>query len=273
MKKIFYISALLFFCINSFGQEIELGDYILVNSFVTEKIYKLKGDTLKTKKVTHKSGNTIEVLSIKGDTILFHYKKSKENYNNKFRAEKAKDFNLKYYGDESKNELHHFIIQKKEFLMVAKKYNYYPLYKGAIAGIYSVPFKLRFNSFDFEQNLNLGLIVGLQFRLNKKLDDKWIIEPSAGIGLTRVNLNNKNSDVEESRTANAVSISLGTLLKLSEKINIGVFLGKDYLGRTDSEVNWRYNGKTWLGLGINVGFGTSKSEQNKSDPVNTISKK
>lgn len=136
------------------------------------------------------------------------------------------------------------------------------MYKGVRAGIYTIPFKLRFSDFNFEKDLNLGVSIGLQYRLSKMLDERWILEPSFGIGLTKINLtsNNTNNSINKNRSATAFTASVGLILRFSEKINAGLFFGKDYLGLSDKDTNWIYNGETWVGLGINIGFSISKEK-------------
>ena len=97
--------------------------------------------------------------------------------------------------------------------------------------------------------------------------DSWF-DASIGLGLTGVNLTNKNSNVIEDRTASAFTFSLGGVIKPAKYANIGIFIGWDFLGQNDNEVDWKHDGNTWIGLGINVSFSEVKTEKTaKSGPI------
>ena len=72
-------------------------------------------------------------------------------------------------------------------------------------------------------------------------------------------MNSKNTDsiVTTERTANALTLSSGVLLRFSEKINLGLFGGWDFLSKTDKDTNWIYDRKLWIGVGINISFNSS----------------
>jgi hypothetical protein len=137
----------------------------------------------------------------------------------------------------------------------------YSRYKGTSVGVYTIPFRLRGmnDDFDFESSLSLqsNLVAGFGKR---RSENSWI-DLALGIGLTGVNLTSKNSNVTEQRTASAFTISSGIVLKPSKFANIGLFIGWDNLGANDKDVNWKYNGEMWLGLGINISFNTITTDQ------------
>ncbi|WP_299889293.1 hypothetical protein [uncultured Lacinutrix sp.] len=167
------------------------------------------------------------------------------------------------------NDLNKKFVEKDSTLLThsieKSKFNKYTTqvysnFKGVRAGFYTIPFKIRIDDFDFEQNINFGMNIGFQFRFNREIKEKWLYEPAIGIGLSTINLNNKNSDVEKDRTASAFSISSGVILHFDKNINLGLFYGLDLLGNNDKETNWKYNKKPWLGIGINIGFSISESK-------------
>lgn len=144
-----------------------------------------------------------------------------------------------------------FVLPKPVFEAITRPI--YRRYKGVTAGAYTVPFRLRAigsSDFDFESSLSLqaNLVVGFGNRYQK---DSWF-DASFGMGLTGVNLNEKNSNVEEERSATAFTLSLGAVIKPTRYANIGIFIGGDFLGKKDRDVDWKHNKKIWLGLGINV---------------------
>lgn len=180
----------------------------------------------------------------------------------KFRGKKKNDRvdtlnkTFTYNNDPNDIIVHH--MDRKKFNKYTSRV--YSRFKGVRAGFYTIPFKLRIDDFDFEQNINFGMNIGFQFRFNRKIENRWLYEPAFGIGLSTINLNTKNSEVNENRTAGAFTTSTGIILHFDKNINLGVFYGLDFLSNNDKEINWKYDRKPWLGLGINVGFSISKSE-------------
>ncbi|NJX16344.1 hypothetical protein ABI125_07105 [Tamlana crocina] len=148
----------------------------------------------------------------------------------------------------------------------------YTRFKGVSAGVFTVPFKIRMDDFDFEQNVNIGMNLSFPIRTDRLKFDKDLITPTVGIGLATVNLNPKNSNLETSdneeanRTASAFSCSVGLMYQFTNSINIGFQYGVDFLGNNDKDVNWKYDKKPWLGIGINIGV--SLSENKNANPNN-----
>lgn len=243
---------------NNEETEIKLGNYIFTSSFETKVITDFYGTTISKTSTIHRANSIVNAIKIINDSVIVQYYKAKE-LSNKKQESKGQKFNSTFY--ENDNQLKYYKIKIDDFKKVTTYY--YNRYKGVAAGIYSVPFKLRFNDFDFEQNLNVGISIGCQYRISKKIDHRWFLEPNIGIGLAKINLNSKNSDVQDSRTASAFSLSSGLILHFSKTINAGCFVGWDFLSNTDSDTNWIHNGKTWLGLGINIGFNISEGKVSK----------
>jgi hypothetical protein len=140
-----------------------------------------------------------------------------------------------------------YSMSEEEFIQLTSPL--YRRFKGFSVGAYTVPFRLRGiggKDFDFESSLSLqsNFIVGWGSVKSKR---SWF-DASIGLGVTGVNLNSKNSLVTQNRTATALTVSLGALFKPTNYVNFGVFIGQDYLGERDKDVNWKYNGKTWIGL-------------------------
>ncbi|WP_081212512.1 hypothetical protein [Salegentibacter sediminis] len=155
--------------------------------------------------------------------------------------------------------VNHFYMEKEKFReLTAPIYSHF---KGVSVGAYTVPFRLRGigGDFDFESALSLQANMILGFG-SYNSERSWL-DLSFGIGLTGVKLDPKNSDVLEDRTANAFTTSMGVLLKPKPYANLGMFLGWDFLGRNDNEVNWQYNKEPWLGLGINISFNEVTTER------------
>jgi hypothetical protein len=101
---------------------------------------------------------------------------------------------------------------------------------------------------------SLSLQTNLVYGVGSKYKKESWADFSVGVGLTGVNLTSNNSDVKDNRTASAFTISGGALAKASKYANIGLFFGWDFLTQKDRSVNWVYDGKPWIGVGINISF-------------------
>lgn len=156
-----------------------------------------------------------------------------------------------------------FEMPFKDFVSLTGKI--YSRYKGAAFGVYTIPFRLRgiADDFDFESSLSLQSNVVFGFGRRDK-EESWF-DASLGIGLSGVGLNNLNSDISEDtvRTASAFTISCGGVIKFAPEVNLGIFLGWDFLGLGDQDINWKYDKRTWLGLGLNVSYNQLKAGTDK----------
>ncbi|MFD0861163.1 hypothetical protein ACFQ1M_03000 [Sungkyunkwania multivorans] len=271
MKSLIISFSFALICLNCYSQKLS-GNFEFKNSITAIN----QGELLQ-----YREGHRIKVIDTSDSKVKFQYYKFSSG------SEKAKLLNNKYYYSEGKEEIGFGLygaknldnvvdaddlrnrkihqITKEEFLKHTIKI--YPRFKGVRAGIFTIPFKLRLDDFDFEQNVTIGMNTGFQFRMNKYQENKWIVEGTLGIGLSKVSLNPENSDLtvadgeDANRSANAFSLSLGAMIHLSESINVGIQLGKDFLGNEDKNINWKYDRKTWLGIGINIGFSLSESKE------------
>lgn len=155
----------------------------------------------------------------------------------------------------------YFRVKKDVFEKTTDKI--YSIYAGEAFGVVSIPFKIRLGNDDFETNANIGLNLGFKYRLNRKVEDRWILQPNIGIGLADIPLNEENSNVEKAENRTALSFSLGLMLNVSKDVNVGIFYGVDRLNKANQSVEWKYQDKGWLGIGINIGFGDSKSKDSE----------
>lgn len=196
-------------------------------------------------------GNKITVVSTEGDNVYFKFWDFPE------KNPKSATYN---------NQV--FTLSKKDFDDLTEPI--YPEFKGVSVGAYTVPFRLRGigNDFDFESSLSLQ--ANIVFGLGPESSPRSKYDLSAGIGLTSINLTPDNTDngVTDIRTASAFTLSGGFLWKPDEVVNIGAFVGWDMLGANDSEVNWQYNGGTWVGIGINISFNAIRADNTPIIGVN-----
>ena len=176
-----------------------------------------------------------------GDTVFLTY----IPFNAERSAENAATYNEQLFRIDDENL----------FYSLADSVVIYKRYKGVSVGVYTVPFRLRFakgGKFDYESSLSLSSNMIFGFGTNKSA--RSTLDFSVGVGLTGANLDSLNSDVLDNRTAMAFTLNAGAIWKPTNYANIGLFLGADFLGNRDRSVNWIYNRRPWIGLGINISF-------------------
>ena len=137
---------------------------------------------------------------------------------------------------------------------------------------FTVPIRLRGakDNFEFETNLSIGTSITGGISYDVKRQNRFI-EGSVGLGISRVNLNEDNSNLGSTIASEqglveqtAFTFSIGTVFYY-EGINAGIFLGWDYLsGKTQKQFNWVHNQKPWLGVGINIGIGQAKNNNSSN---------
>ncbi|MBL4604562.1 MAG: hypothetical protein JKY02_02535 [Flavobacteriaceae bacterium] len=274
MKKTVLIFLTLF-CVTYLKSQVsdekkgKSGNYIITQAFESDYIVNWKGDSI-PKKLIHQPGWKINIMQYDKENRLYtiqYWKWTEEGLgssnqllNNTFYR------NITPVNGKQNVALNYFNIKEDDFDKYFEKY--YKRWMAVTAGFYSVPFKIRVKNFDFEQDLNIGLSIGFPFRVNKRLEKRWIFEPNFGLGITKINLSDKNSNVDSVRTANALTVSAGLLFRFNEKINIGVFTGYDFLGQSDKNTEWIYNRKLWVGFGINISFNINKPEKEETSGNN-----
>ena len=153
-----------------------------------------------------------------------------------------------------------YTLSKEDFKQLVN-----PLYdrKEWRVGFYTIPYKLRFKDFDFDGNVNLGANIGYKFRWNRQLENGFGIEPILGFGLASIKMDDSNSLATSSSNVSAFTVNTGVLFHITQSINAGLTLGWDNIsGKDQRQYDWKHNGKSWLGIGINVAF--SKEAKNIS---------
>lgn len=203
------------------------GKYIFKENKHFQKIAQTS-TTVEVPEIDVTAGDVVEIVKVENDVIYFK----------------------NVYDDTDTTTT--YLLRKEDFYYYTTQL--FRQYKGAEVGVYTIPFRLRGkgDTFDFESNLSLqtNLIFGFGSR---KSQNSWL-DASVGLGLSSINLNENNSLVTENRTASALTWSIGTVVKPAKNVNFGLFVGADYLGMNDRKVEWKYNKKAWIGLGINISF-------------------
>ena len=255
MKKIIlYFLCFLTYCISSRAQENEnLHRSYMFNTEIDLEQAIFNGDAFENTENTANSynGQRFKLISVQDSLAIIKI----YDYVNKDLKIGSKSVTKTYIQDNNNSLFFKLPIK----LMGAVADKIYPIYAGETFGTVSIPFKLRLGDNDFETNANIGVNFGVRYRLNRKLEDRWILQPNIGIGLADIPLNSSNSEVENTENRTALSYSLGLMLNVTKNTNIGFFLGVDRLNKANQTINWKYQGKGWLGIGINIGFNESKS--------------
>ncbi|AZA56240.1 hypothetical protein EG349_15950 [Chryseobacterium shandongense] len=239
----------------AFGQENDIkkdGNYYF-NYISLEDLKSLKSESATTKSKNidsireFVSGNKykITVNNVKDDKVYFRFWKFDGLENNKIVN------NAKTPNDNSKVI---YVMSLQDF-----KENTKILYNRIDwrVGVYTIPFKLRLSSFNFDANVNLGANLGAKIRWNREVEGGLSFEPILGFGLASIKLDESNSKANGSNNTNvsAFTFNTGLLVHVTKSVNVGFTFGFDYLSKNDqNNYDWKYNGKGWLGIGINVAF-------------------
>lgn len=258
-----------------FGQENEVkvdGNYYF-NYPTTESLKDFRNETIiknsssfDIKNEVEGSMFTIQVQKIEKDRVYFVFGDFvggvvdlEKSINKNFISDRIPD-------NQQNNNKTVYSLPVTEF-----KNNTKPLYNIVDwrVGVFTVPFKLRLSEFSFDANVNLGANLGAKFRMNRKIKSGFGLEPILGFGLASIKLDQSNSKTAENTNVSAFSINTGLLVHVTGAINVGFTFGFDYLSKNDqSNYNWMYNGRGWLGIGINVAF-SNQNENTGSSGNNT----
>lgn len=244
--------------------EIKQGTYRFTSNEL--ETFSPQTDTTGTSQCEIHAGHQIKVLHYSSEKNLVYYryipfKKVLTSYDKKNGRKINKVFKESTYGEVYNGNI--YMMPTSSFNLMTEPL--YSRYKGALMGVYTVPFRIRDiggDNFDFETSLSLqaNLIFGWGTKRNA---NSWF-DASCGIGITGVTLDSRNTNIPDtipSRTASALTISLGTVFKPSPTTSIGFFFGWDFLGAKDKEVEWVHQGNMWLGVGIGISLSPLKSEK------------
>lgn len=169
--------------------------------------------------------------------------------------------------ENGRNEKNTFTLSVEEFKNITE-----PVYNRIEwrFGVYTVPFKLRFGGFSFDANVNLGTNIGAKIRMNREIENGFALEPIFGFGIASIKLDTSNSSTSSGTNVSAFTINTGVLIHITNAINVGITYGFDNISKNDQSLyNWHYNGKGWLGLGINVSL-NNQSNNTGAERSNSI---
>lgn len=154
----------------------------------------------------------------------------------------------------------YFLLSKTDFEGKAMKY-----YSNSIKrltftiGAVVIPIKLRMQPFDFSKDVTLGTMAGARWRLSHR--NPHFFNLVGGFGLTSVTLDSASTDgkVRQSSDRASFTLSVAGLFEF-KKAQVGVFIGWDWI--TAKEPAWRYQGKTWISVGIGYALYKRNKESN-----------
>ncbi len=174
------------------------------------------------------------------------------------------DSQYKYLLDPEKKARKYFLVDNKEF--EAKTIPYYALswVPALTAGAVLLPIKMRFNGFDFSKDITLGSVVGAKWRVSHY--DENYLSVLAGFGITSVTLDSSSTKGKISAVSDrpALTPSFGVVFEFSNNIQVGAFVGADYLSAKEN-TNWIYDKMTWLSIGLGYNILSKSSEQKSKE--------
>ncbi len=166
------------------------------------------------------------------------------------------------YSDSDEKVRKYFLMSYQDFNDKSiKRYSRVPTFT---AGTVVIPVKLRFNQFDFSKDVTIGPTAGVRFRLSHYTNN--YLNVLLGFGISSVSLDSISTGgkIKKGSDRPALTPSLGIVFEFIQNVQVGVFLGKDYIAKKE-DVDWMYQGKTWfsIGLGITILSRQSSASQNK----------
>ncbi len=165
----------------------------------------------------------------------------------------------------------------RSFIMPLASFNqqaqaYYGKQRGFSWGVMTLPIKIRFGNagdrfFNFEEKINLGFSAGIKQQIQSRTEQSINYLGGFGVVSAKTDSVSLKPGFYDSKHLSeiAFSFNLGVLYQY-ESFQIGIFAGKDYLASTLGR-QWRYQGKTWIGLAIGISL-FSKPSSNTSTGKN-----
>ena len=272
MKTTLFKSLLLVFFFSAittaYSQELKIGNnYFFTVDQISENTENINVDGVRIDRQTPiKAGHQIKILDVKEKTVYFKYLNFRALKNPNSLEKGLTDFQAIYNVNKSTDQTKVFSMPKDDFEKFTQVL--YNRFRGFKYGGYTVPIRLRKNgnSFEFNSNVSLGANVIARFGLRKK--EHAFIDLSFGVSITKVDLNESNSDLGsigtefediKSLSPAAFTYTIGALLNLAENVNLGVYWGWDRLQSADNKADWIYNKKPWLGIGLNISAGKASN--------------
>ncbi len=136
------------------------------------------------------------------------------------------------------------------------------------AGVISLPLKLRLKDGDFNGSISIAGAGGIKWRASPYRNDRYH-NILVGLGLSNLTIDSSNITKNKNNiVSNLTGLTMITgYVYQSGKIQMGVFLGWDFLTRSNQEkFGWVYQGKPWVSLGIGVSiFGDGNNNKTNTE--------
>ncbi len=123
------------------------------------------------------------------------------------------------------------------------------------------PYKLRLQDKGDGATITTDFTVGYTFGLRLKVGRVpykqnffTIIPYGFGLGSTKYFYQNSDTTYSEKKDGVAITYYTGGLLYTINKVNVGIFAGRDAM--LDKQNNWAYQGKWWFSFGLGYKFKT-----------------
>ena len=196
----------------------------------------------------------------KGDSVIIRFWVWKKD-----QTEAVYAYN---YKDSKRRERLYFLMSKSDFQnKTIRRYSRRPSFA---IGTAAVPFKIRTSPFNFTNDIGIGPVVGIKFRLSR-YNNKNFFNVLLGFGLSSVNLDSLSTNgnvTTNSPITNpaALTLSAGGVFEFSN-IQVGAFIGRDYINR-NNKIDWIYQGKTWLSIGLGYTLFSKSTTNQKGNTRN-----
>ncbi len=182
---------------------------------------------------------------------IIDYKKNKAPaYYNKYNRDKANDTQLYFRVPEAYIQNHAQQYQRNGTSLAVGVINF------------PVKFRPQKDKTDFSGGFNLGAAIGIKFRHYTYQKFNWSILSAysiSNINLDSVSVNQNGADLNRTNNFSAFTFSLGLMTEY-QKIQAGLFIGWDFLGRINQEqYDWHYNAKPWFSIGFGYAIFSSEN--------------
>lgn len=146
-----------------------------------------------------------------------------------------------------------------------------------VTGAITIPIKIRpggdekdemgntIRPFDFSGEVNVGLSVGIKFRLGSAKSKVYFI-PTAGINLTSVSIDEttvRNGVITSKTNASSLTPFTGFVIQY-DTFQLAMITGWDRLSGKTGE-NWVYQGRPWFGIGLGYSIFNTQQSAKKND--------
>lgn len=161
----------------------------------------------------------------------------------------------------------YFLVNRTDFEIRSRVYKHRSRFAkpGLTAGTILIPVKLRFAEFQFSKDITLGPYFGFKWLTSNFRPNYYSLGFSTGITSVRLTPRNTNTDsIQEVQDIAAFTLSIGSIFEFNN-VQLGFFVGWDWInnnrGDSETSINWDYQGKIWLSVGLGYSIISRPSAQ------------